>query len=55
MKEKFDRLHYKIRRIKYSHTTDIRQVWDVAASRDADLSQRVFSYIPFGKSNITEV
>lgn len=54
MKEKFDRLHYKIRRIKYSHATDIKQMWDVAAFSDADLSQRVFSYIPFGKSNISE-
>lgn len=55
LKEKCDDvLHYEIRRINYPRNADIKQVWDAAASSDADLSWRVFSYVPFGKSHITE-
>lgn len=55
LKEKSDDvLHYEIRRINYPRNADIMQVWDAAASSDADLSWRVFSYVPFGKSHITE-
>lgn len=54
MKERFDLLHYKIRRINYFHTAGIKQVLNAVASTDAGLPQRVFSYFPFGKSSITE-
>lgn len=55
LKEKSDDvLHYEIRRINYPRNADIMQVWDAAASSDADLSWRVFSYVLFGKSHITE-
>lgn len=39
MKEKIDMLHYKIRRINYFHNAAIKQMWDVAESSDAGLSQ----------------
>lgn len=49
-----DVLHYEIRRINYPRNADIKQMWDAATSSDADLSWRVFSCVPFGKSHITE-
>lgn len=51
---KFDMMHYKMRRIHYFLTAGIKHAWEAAASGDAGLSQRMFSYFPFGKSNITD-
>lgn len=47
-------MHYKMRRIHYFLTAGIKHTWEAAASGDAGLSQRMFSYFPFGKSNITD-